>query len=177
MGGNRKGKFRTILNLMATMLIGGLWHGASWQFVIWGGLHGLYLVAEKLISNSKIGLKKVWDLTIIRLCLAMTTYFFVCLAWVFFRAKTLPRACDLLVSLFDFNHLLIEGNIGRLDCLCVLIITLVMLSIHWWLRDSNLENLFARIPFWLKSVIISMMLYCILTSFAGENRAFIYFQF
>ncbi len=177
MGGNRKGKFRTTLNLMATMLIGGLWHGASWQFVIWGGLHGIYLVAERIISNSKLGMKKIWNATLIRLCLAMTTYFFVCLAWVFFRAKTLPKAFDLLASLFDFNHLMNIGIVGRLDCLCVLLITLAMLTIHWWLRDSNLENLFAKIPFWLKSTIISIMLYSILTSFSGESRAFIYFQF
>src|SRR5688572_18835656 len=53
LGGNRKGKGRTYINLMLTMLLGGLWHGASWTFVVWGGLHGLYLCAERLLTRNK----------------------------------------------------------------------------------------------------------------------------
>ena len=179
LGGNRKGKHRTHVNLMATMLIGGLWHGSSWLFVIWGGLHGLYLLAERLISKSRIARLALWDSYAAKLCLAMTTYVFVCVAWVFFRATTLSRASDILISLFDFRTLTIhhESFINRQDYYCVLLITFVVLAIHWSLRDTSLEKAFARIPLWIKSAMLALMIYCIMTAFGGEDRAFIYFQF
>jgi len=178
LGGNRKGKYRTYINLATTMLIGGLWHGASWLFIIWGGLHGFYLIAERLLKKIPFIHDRSWDGKISKICLATVTYFFICLAWVFFRAKTLPRAYSILVSLFDFRHLTIHGvGLGMANCYFVLFITFAMLVIHWCLRDTNLENVFARAPIWIKAVTISFMMFCIMTSFTGEDRAFIYFQF
>ena len=179
LGGNRKGKNRTYLNLIATMLIGGLWHGASWLFVVWGGLHGVYLLAERLICRSKIARLTLWNTKIARLCLGLITYMLVCLAWVFFRAKTLSRASDILFSLFDFRvfTLQYDGFVSRQDYYCVLYITLALLGIHWSLRETSLEKVFTRMPLWLKGGIVGIMIYCIMTAFAGEDRAFIYFQF
>jgi len=90
LGGNRKGKFRRYLNLMATMLIGGLWHGASWTFVIWGGLHGLYLVINQFWASfrSKLNLNitnKVL-LSLGSVLSILVTFITVVFAWVFFRA-------------------------------------------------------------------------------------------
>jgi alginate O-acetyltransferase complex protein AlgI len=95
LGGNRKGSGRTYANLLITMLLGGLWHGASWNFVIWGGLHGLGLVVNRLARNRlpKLngGLRSVatifgW----------LATYAFVCFCWVFFRADSLSSAVFVL---------------------------------------------------------------------------------
>jgi alginate O-acetyltransferase complex protein AlgI len=80
-GGNRRGKLRTYVNLMATMLLGGLWHGASWNFVIWGGLHGLSLSVHKIWDGRgwRLPAPAAWFIT----------YSFVCFAWIFFRAQSL----------------------------------------------------------------------------------------
>ena len=178
LGGNRRGRLRTYVNLMMTMLIGGLWHGASWLFVIWGGLHGLYLVVERLVVRVASTGKRSWENGFLRIGLAMLTYFLVCVAWVFFRAKTLSRAFSLVRSLFDFKHLSIAGSgPGRPDYDFVLFITVAMLVIHWCLSKTTLENAFAWCPMWLKTVAVGFMLYCLVTSFTGEDRAFIYFQF
>lgn len=101
LGGNRKGEARRYANLMITMLLGGLWHGASWSFVIWGGLHGLYLMANhafralcapawlSAFDRSRAAAVAAWALTM--LC--------VVVAWVFFRAETLPGALRIIGAL------------------------------------------------------------------------------
>jgi alginate O-acetyltransferase complex protein AlgI len=103
LGGNRLGKWRRHVNLMITMLLGGLWHGAGWNFLIWGGLHGLYLAINHIWSEwsrrrntlpllgNADGLS--WSITL----------FSIIIAWVFFRAKTLAGACEMLASLFGFG--------------------------------------------------------------------------
>ena len=84
LGGNRYGLSRTMANLMTTMLLGGLWHGASWNFVVWGGLHGAYLAAERLwFANSRF-----WqsEQPLLKFARALIVFHLVCFAWIFFRA-------------------------------------------------------------------------------------------
>jgi alginate O-acetyltransferase complex protein AlgI len=103
LGGNRLGEPRRYLNLMLTMLLGGLWHGAGWNFLIWGGLHGLYLsinhlwqkwrgVAAKTASSNHVAQAASWSVT----------FAAVVIAWVFFRAKTVAAAWTMLCALFAF---------------------------------------------------------------------------
>jgi alginate O-acetyltransferase complex protein AlgI len=97
LGGNRKGPLRTYVNLMIVMLLGGLWHGASWNFVIWGGIHGGMLALERKLGKAH---------PLRRLPPAFSvacTFFIVCLSWVFFRAKTLDQAMTYLGSLFGLG--------------------------------------------------------------------------
>jgi alginate O-acetyltransferase complex protein AlgI len=94
LGGNRKGERRTYLNLMTVMLLGGLWHGASWNFVIWGGIHGGALAFERAQGKSSLYRRLPRALQI------ALTFGIVCLSWVFFRAKTLPQAVHYLGALF-----------------------------------------------------------------------------
>ncbi|MEZ6070468.1 MAG: MBOAT family O-acyltransferase [Pirellulales bacterium] len=91
LGGNRAGHVRTLQNLIITMFLGGLWHGAAWTFVVWGLLHGVYLVAERLI-RLRFGGAAIWSTTPARVFLALLTFLLVCLAWVPFRAATFARA-------------------------------------------------------------------------------------
>jgi D-alanyl-lipoteichoic acid acyltransferase DltB (MBOAT superfamily) len=90
LGGNRGGPRRTYRNLMATMLIGGLWHGAAWPFVVWGAIHGGALAGERAL-RARIG-----SLRIPPLLAWLVTFHIVCLAWVFFRAPDLGTAFDVL---------------------------------------------------------------------------------
>ncbi|MGA9333775.1 MAG: MBOAT family O-acyltransferase [Rudaea sp.] len=97
LGGNRKGRARTYANLMITMLLGGLWHGASWNFVIWGGLHGLYLAFERAVL-----LRWTWwnaDHVVVRILRVFVTFHLVCFAWIFFRAHTFAASGALLANL------------------------------------------------------------------------------
>ena len=102
LGGNRGGTARTLANLMITMFLGGLWHGASWTFVAWGLLHGFYLVVEHLLRQSFPDVS--WTKTGFgRFCLGILTFVLVSLAWVFFRSSDFSSAWLLLGSLFDFG--------------------------------------------------------------------------
>lgn len=94
LGGNRKGATRTAINLAIVMLLGGLWHGASWNFVIWGAIHGLLLGSERLFGRKPFyaGLPRVFRVGI--------TFVFVLIAWVFFRAETFSLALAYLGSMF-----------------------------------------------------------------------------
>jgi len=119
LGGNRKGEGRRYVNLMATMLLGGLWHGASWNFVLWGGLHGLYLV----INNAwgALGFSGPRDPRFARVyraaCVAFT-FIVVVLAWVIFRAPTLNGARSMYSALFGFNGAVMpESFLGFLNTL------------------------------------------------------------
>jgi alginate O-acetyltransferase complex protein AlgI len=94
LGGNRKGPVRTYVNLMVVMLLGGLWHGASWNFIIWGGIHGGMLALERKLGDSH-------PLRRLPPALGVASSFaVVCLSWVFFRAKTLGQATTYFASLF-----------------------------------------------------------------------------
>jgi alginate O-acetyltransferase complex protein AlgI len=88
LGGNRKGKIRTYINLTITMLLGGLWHGASWTFVAWGALHGLALAAHKLWLDTSP--KRTWKIP--GAVGWAVTYVYVCLCWVLFRAHDFQSA-------------------------------------------------------------------------------------
>ena len=94
LGGNRKGTARTYLNLAAVMLLGGLWHGASWNFVIWGGLHGLLLVSERIVG------KKPFYAKLPGAAKTVLTFGLILITWVFFRADTLSAAVGYLGSMF-----------------------------------------------------------------------------
>ena len=100
LGGSRKGSLRTYLNLMITMLLGGLWHGAAWTFVAWGGLHGSYLVVHRLWSQIGWGPLVRWRATTGWKWMARILLFHaVCLGWVFFRASTFDLAFQVLGQL------------------------------------------------------------------------------
>ena len=96
LGGNRKGEVRTYINLALVMLLGGLWHGASWNFLIWGGIHGGYLAFERAQGKASIyrKLPKFGQL--------LVTFFIVVVAWVFFRADNLPAAWRYLGCMFGW---------------------------------------------------------------------------
>jgi alginate O-acetyltransferase complex protein AlgI len=98
LGGNRHGEARTYLNLIIVMVLGGLWHGASWNFVIWGAIHGGALVLERMQGKDSPYRRLPASLQV------AVTFAIVCLAWVFFRAKTLAQATAYLASMFGLSH-------------------------------------------------------------------------
>lgn len=104
LGGNRKGHFRTYNNLVATFLIGGIWHGAGWTFVVWGLLHGLALALHRAWSN--------FGLRMNMLLAWFVTFNFINITWVFFRAKTFEEALNVLNAMFNPAKLVLPGLVA-----------------------------------------------------------------
>ena len=174
LGGNRKGRVRTYLNLMITMLLGGLWHGANWTFVVWGGLHGLYLAAERMLTEA-FGHREVFKTTAFRLAAGALTFVLVCVAWVFFRAADFPTAARILASMATVPAKA-KPLLYLNDILPVALIVATLLAGHWRLRATSLEAVVARTSPIVLATAWSLMGFLVLASQGSEN-AFIYFQF
>jgi len=175
LGGNRQSNLRTQINLMITMLLGGLWHGAAWTFVIWGGLHGIYLVVERYLKKI-LGHQVIWKFSGVRLLLALFTFALTCLTWVFFRANSFTQALNIIRAMFNLSSQPAIINISKQSLLTTVAIILAMLGIHLLFRDKSLEEITKSFPWWVTSLALTAMLYAIATLHA-EDRSFIYFQF
>jgi alginate O-acetyltransferase complex protein AlgI len=171
LGGNKNGLTRTQINLMLTMLLGGLWHGAGWTFVIWGFLHGLYLIVERLVRSAvKVPSKSI----ALNFFLAFLTFQAVNITWVFFRADNFKTAMDLLGSMF-FLHgskpILTNTHI----VLVLGLMTLVFLS-HFAMRRQSLVGLIKKTPKWLLVLAWGFMIFGLMIV-QTTGQQFIYFQF
>ncbi len=173
LGGNRGGRFRTNVNLMVTMLLGGLWHGASWRFVVWGGLHGLYLMIERVIRHL-FGTVSWTSHALVQLTLGLITYLLVCLTWVFFRACDFESAMTLISAMLGAGTR--DTQVPRLDILFSMGVSALLIAGHWVMRRSTFEEVCGRIPWYVRAIALSAMLVSIVLA-QEENRAFIYFQF
>ena len=174
LGGNQVGPVRAALNLVIVMFLGGLWHGAAWTFVVWGLLHGSYLVVERIIRG--MFEDKTWaNKLVTRVLAGLATYAAVCLAWVFFRASDFTVAARMLRGMFG-GHPQGDAILTTLEMLQVGIVTLLMILVHWLLRESNLETAVTRLPRWAVTAAWAFMGFAIIIT-QGKSNAFIYFQF
>ena len=175
LGGNRKGWHRTQVNLMVTMLLGGLWHGASWTFVVWGGLHGLYLGVERFLKGRYGGAAFARSFGF-KFGLGLLTYFLVNLTWVFFRAQDFGTAWSMTSAMLGFGAETAELVLGMHLVIRVVLVTIGILAVHWYMRNRRLEEVVARTPWWLTGLVWAGMLFAIVIT-QGSGNAFIYFQF
>jgi alginate O-acetyltransferase complex protein AlgI len=174
LGGNRKGSVRTYVNLMLTMLLGGLWHGAAWTFVVWGGLHGLYLGVERWLRR-RFGDVELARRRLFQVFLALLTYFFVNLAWVFFRAQDFSTAWRVSRALFGLQGAA-TPVLPTIYALQTVVVVAAMLAVQWLMRERSLEAVVARAPWWLVGSVWGIMLLAIVLA-QDTGNAFIYFQF
>jgi alginate O-acetyltransferase complex protein AlgI len=167
LGGNRKGRLKTYRNVMITMLLGGLWHGASWTFALWGGIHGAGLSAERWIRERYGGVRvPAWVAWVV-------TFHVVCIAWVFFRAPDLATAFDVLGGL---------GLSGPSPLVTLPLVLLVVASVaiqllppDWWRRAE--AWLVAR-PVAVQGLAVGALLVASDAAVGQQGVApFIYFQF
>jgi alginate O-acetyltransferase complex protein AlgI len=172
LGGNRKGKVRTYLNLMITMVLGGLWHGASWRFAIWGGLHGAALAFHKYVS-SKYELKVRWDFLGV-----FITFHFVCFCWIFFRAADMETVGAMLGQIVHhFNaQIFFEFIMGYK---IVMIMMLIGYVLHFMSDDIQLktEEKIIQMPLVMKAVCIVVVIVLVIQTKSAGVQPFIYFQF
>lgn len=174
LGGNRGGELATYRNLMLTMLLGGLWHGAGWNFVVWGFIHGLLLVAFRKFHGKPIEGGGLARSAVGRTCLRLILFHVVCLAWVFFRSPDLATSLRFLGALtslggagaylgFIIKNVLL---LGGLSCLLDLV--------QEWSRDRYPGK---RLPWALEGTLLAAMLLAVLIFAPEAPSEFIYFQF
>lgn len=178
LGGSRYGKIRTYFALMVTMLLGGLWHGANWTFVAWGGLHGLYLCGEKFIRDRRspesyevATHSHRWS----GFFYAFLTFMLINITWVFFRAESFGKSWQMLESMFGIAT---EGK-PLLTTLAIIKVAVVVPSIvlfHWFMRETKVLDVAYKLSWWSLSIVWSALI--LLLIWAQESgSSFIYFQF
>lgn len=178
LGGNRKGKLRTYINLIITMLLGGLWHGASWNFVVWGGLHGIALALHKgyraLLGRPKSyasrGPKKFFA--------ALLTFHFVCLSWIFFRNSSFEASLEMIHRIFTDFHPELFGQLmlgyWKVWLLMGLGYLLHLLPDSW---NSQGILFLQKVRLLGQAVILVLLVYLVIQVKSSDIQPFIYFQF
>ena len=169
MGGNRDGPFRTYLNLFLTMLLGGLWHGAAWNFVLWGMWHGAGLIAHRLWNRDaaetggRVGRWMSWVVTML----------FVLYGWLLFRANSWSQIVSLTKSLGHFA--LPVWTTSYLINLAVF--TLPLVTMEFWQKRSDNLLVSLTLPAWARSALQGALLTAIVLFWGKAKVPFIYFQF
>jgi D-alanyl-lipoteichoic acid acyltransferase DltB (MBOAT superfamily) len=174
LGGNQVRPFRAALNLIIVMFLGGLWHGAAWTFVVWGLLHGSYLVIERVCRVCFED--KPWaSAPSVRVLAWFATYVAVCIAWVFFRANDFTIATRMLGGMFG-GHAHGDAILSTRELLQIGAVTAGVITMHWAMRENTFETAVMRMPPWAITAIGAVMA-CAIIFTQGNSNAFIYFQF
>lgn len=174
-GGNRRGTLRTYINNFLTMLIGGLWHGAAWKFIFWGGMHGVGLIVNKLCRpfTSRLDGKTWFDLTA-----GCLTLIYVSLLWVFFRAESFTDAILIISNIFtNFTPECILPFIETRSLWVILMA--IIIGLHYLPQSfhDQIASLFINCP-WIVRLVTFLIVVQLVIEFSGADIApFIYFQF
>lgn len=172
LGGNRRGQIRTRVNLALTMLLGGLWHGAAWTFVIWGGWHGMLLGLERATRKWIPAWLKGRAGRVLGM---VATFHAVCLGWVFFRAESLDHAVGLVLTMFgDSGPGAAVQSRWQLGLAAVCALGLV--GLQMWRPNTGAREWSIRAGPVLTAVVAALMLFLVITR-GSHGTAFIYFQF
>lgn len=180
LGGNRKGALRTYINLMITMLLGGLWHGANWTFVVWGGLHGLYLSVHKwFIKEKKVkdhryqynGLISLFSFA----TKVITTYLLVLLTWLFFRADSFGDAFYIINKfIFWENDELLARTMTISFCFFFAVILFDFFE--FYTQSHNILSKIKTVPLRL-GILTGLILITLTYMLVEKPMPFVYFQF
>lgn len=180
LGGNRMGPRRTHINLMLTMLIGGLWHGAAWTFVGWGFLHGFYLIAQRLLfkipSLMQIATSPHWPGRFSRFLSGVFVFLAVCVAWVFFRATSFENAIAIFDRLFEFDQFRLSGVQNKIIAAKGFALIIVLVFFEVLASQIRVKARLVISPTFMVVYFCTLLLgIAWLGNF--DSAAFIYFQF
>ena len=179
LGGNRLGRLRTSFNLIVTMLLGGLWHGAGWTFVIWGGLHGVYLSLEKLrsrgrsvVADQPLRLGRSLPLDCIRI---FVTFHLVAFSWILFRAESLDHAVRFLQGFSSFPG---SASVAAKALFPPIAFFAVLFFVEWPQYRSGRHTAVSGWALPLRvGVYAAMLLFFLFFGSLRDQTPFIYFQF
>lgn len=176
LGGNRKGEARTYFNQMITMLLGGLWHGASWRFIIWGALHGVALTAHKFY-RSRVP-RRVREHPLKPFLSVLITFHFVCFCWIFFRAANMATVGEILDQIFfNLNFSLLPEFIAGYRVVVMLMVIGYLL--HFIPREAELaaQETVTQMSLVGKAAFMVTIIVWVIQTKASGIQPFIYFQF
>ena len=172
LGGNRGGRWLTDRNVMLTMLIGGLWHGASWMFVIWGGLHGIYLIVERHMRGNTTA--NMGSPVGNQIPLTLLTFLLVTLGWIPFRAPNMRAVGSMFAGLFRFG---IPIQLEPVQIFLCFLCIAATLRWQFALRDRSFEEQFGKLSGVAQTAILAACMISMFLWSGGDQRAFLYFQF
>ncbi len=176
LGGVFRGYRRAAINVLIVFLIIGIWHGARWTYVVFGLLHGTFLVMETILQRSTVRRYRLWTTIPGIALLWAATMALCCLAFVFYRAQDLDQAWRMLNAMVGMVRTSYPFIISELDAFLVALILESIIIFHWLRRKLSLHQVIARSPWWLVAFCLAGMLFLI-TIISGESQAFLYFQF
>ncbi len=180
LGGNRKGKVRTYIHLLITMLLGGLWHGAAMRFVLWGAIHGSALALHKLwclafpssaLPSEQLPWWRRWTGRII-------TFHLVCFSWIFFRADSMDIAWSVLTQIATSFHPEVLGQfVTGYRWVFLLMLLGYLLHFVGKAQMDQVQRWLSRTPFLVQALILALLIFSIIQVRSSEIQPFIYFQF
>ena len=180
LGGNRKGRLRTYVNLLLTMLLGGLWHGAAVRFILWGALHGAALALHKVWLRVVPGAKATgaqmhgWS----RILGMLLTFHLVCFGWLMFRAESMQTVGLMLHQIFhNFHAAMIPQVISGYAGVFALIAAGYLLHLLPARVDATAQRLVTYAPLVLQILMAAAMIWCVMQIKSSDIQPFIYFQF
>lgn len=183
LGGNRVKKSRWYYNLIVTFLISGLWHGADWNFVIWGLIHGTYIITSIITKNIR---EKICEITgfsrgplLHSFLRALFTFHLVAFSWIFFRANSLSDALLIVSKIFDFSEPVAPSYLalGSYGFAIVIIGILAAEVIDHQLRKGKFKRYFEQKPIYIRWASYLLLLILIIILGIYDKVEFIYFQF
>ncbi len=194
LGGNRKGAARKYFNLLITQLLSGLWHGANWTYVVWGGIHGLYQIAGDVTRGPKEKLYRKLGVNTgaasFRALKIFVTFCFVTLAWIFFRAPSVSVACGYIARIFTHidpwnltNGSLADiGIAGReLNILLISVAVLIVVDLLQKRKNRRFDSLLENQNLWFRPAVLLILAFAIIIfgayGMSFDPQQFIYFQF
>jgi alginate O-acetyltransferase complex protein AlgI len=180
LGGSRKGKLRTYVNLIITMLLGGLWHGAAFQFILWGGMHGLALAIHRFFTSYTIRIpdQNPYVKSLLSLSGIFITFHFVCFCWIFFRASTMEVAQQMISQITtQFTpQILFEFISGYREVLLLMILGYVLHFLPT-ATEKRAEVWVTRMPLAGKAALVVSIIILVVQTKSSGIQPFIYFQF
>lgn len=180
LGGNRKGRVRTYVNLLLTMLLGGLWHGAAVRFILWGALHGAALALHKMwMAVVPWAKAKGEDMNIVmRIAGVLITFNLVCFGWLLFRAEDMQTVHVMLYQIFNnFNPALIPQVIEGYKAVFGLIVLGYAMHFLPEKIDIDIQNRVVNASFWWQVALMAATIWCVMQIKSSDIQPFIYFQF
>ncbi len=194
LGGNRCSKGRHYINIMITFLVSGLWHGANWSYVVWGGLHGVYQIVEseidKLIKKLNLLLGTKTESESYKIAQVIITFIFVDIAWIFFRANSLSDALKIIKTIMVkwnpwclFDETIYTLGLDRIEfnILIVSLIVLFIIDLIKYIKNQQLDSFLYNQCLWFRwGIVIILIMVIIIFGIYGptyDTKNFIYFQF
>ena len=178
LGGNRKGRLRTYFNLIMTMLLGGLWHGASLNFVVWGGLHGIALALHKAFRSAlhrpKTYVSTGWH----RVAAVVLTFHFVCFCWIFFRNATFDASLTMIQQILTAFHpeLWMQLVQGYWQVFALMAVGYLLHACPDRWQETG-TRIVARCPLPVQALLVVLVIYAVIQVKSSDIQPFIYFQF